>query len=194
MKRQIGLAMAIPGFGIILIGLFLYVHDRAQAPSNESVQAYPTSSITSMLITSPSFKNNEFIPDKFTCAGGDINPELDISNVPPEAKGLALIMDDPDAPGGTFTHWTIWNIDPKTTVIKEESIPPGSTEGTTGFGQVGYGGPCPPQGKPHHYNFTFYAINSLLDLPAGSSRDDLEKEIGQHLIEKVVFTGLYQKK
>ena len=185
-----------------------------------------------MLITSPSFLNSQPIPKKFTCdgstplvpsdveglttGGGNINPELQIPNVPGEAKSLALIVDDPDATGGrTFTHWLLWNIDPKTTLIKEESKPPGlsadsafvatsakeaapakaeSVEGKTDFGRIGYGGPCPPPGsKPHRYFFKLYALNAVLDLPEGASKTELESEISKHLIEKAELIGLYQR-
>ena len=149
-----------------------------------------------MLLTSPSFENNTHIPSKFTCDGGGINPELQIQNVPAEAKSLALIIDDPDATRGvTFTHWLVWNINPRTTIIKEESIPPDSTEGVNDFGKVGYGGPCPPAsaGKPHRYFFKLYALDSALDLKIGSTKIKLEDEIKKHLVEKTELVGLYQR-
>jgi len=144
-----------------------------------------------MIISSPSFQNEESIPQKYTCDGGDINPELQIQNVPSGAKSLALIFDDPDAPGGTFTHWTVWNIDPKTTVVKEESVPPGSTEGITSFGRVGYGGPCPPRGKPHRYFFKLYALDAVLSIAPGAPVQSLRDEIAKHRLEETEFTGIY---
>ena len=146
-----------------------------------------------MLLTSPSFNHNEKIPPKFTCDGPSINPELHILNVPDEAKSLALIMDDPDAPGRTFTHWLVWNIDPKTTIIKQESKPPGSIEGQTDFGRTGYGGPCPPSGT-HRYFFKLYALGAILNLSEGSDKKTLEQEIQEHLIEKAELVGLYSRK
>ncbi|MEK9180287.1 MAG: YbhB/YbcL family Raf kinase inhibitor-like protein [Patescibacteria group bacterium] len=180
-----------------------------------------------MILTSPSFENNGFIPEKFTCdgstslttggstsappelveglttGGGDINPELHIQNVPDDAKSLALIVDDPDAPGRTFVHWLVWNIDPKTEFIKEESSPPGlpaeaggtkvgAVEGKTDFGAIGYGGPCPPQGV-HRYFFKLYALDATLNLPAGSDKRALEAEIEKHLITQTELVGLYQR-
>ena len=205
MKKYLALAAALPSLGIILIVGFLYFHDRTQNIQIEKIAPNNTSS-TSMLLTSPSFKHNEFIPAKFTCdgfdtfdrlsagklttSGGDMNPELVIANVPAEAKSLALIMDDPDAPGGTFTHWTVWNIDPLAQFIKEESTPPKSIEGITDFGRIGYGGPCPPSGT-HHYHFKLYALDATLDLPEDASRSNLEKEIQKHLIEQTELVGLY---
>ncbi|MBU6500840.1 MAG: YbhB/YbcL family Raf kinase inhibitor-like protein [Patescibacteria group bacterium] len=146
-----------------------------------------------MILTSPSFNNDADIPTKFTCDGGDINPELHVQNVPEEAKSLALIMDDPDATRGrSFTHWLVWNINPETTLIKQESVPPGSVEGKNDFPAVGYGGPCPPQGSaPHHYHFKLYALDEMLDLPSGSSKSLLEAEIDKHLITQAELVGLY---
>lgn len=146
-----------------------------------------------MILTSPSFENNGFIPSKFTCDGGDINPELHIQNVPGGTKSLALVMDDPDAPGRTFTHWLVWNINPETTLIKEESSASESSEGATDFDRVGYGGPCPPSGVPHRYFFKLYALDVILELRAGAIKNELEKEINKHLIAKAELVGLYKR-
>ncbi len=146
-----------------------------------------------MILTSPSFNNNELIPQKFTCEGGDVNPELRIENVPEGAKSLALIMDDPDATGGrTFTHWLIWNIDPKTALIKEGSRPLESVGGKNDFPRIGYGGPCPPRGsKPHRYFFKLYALSKVLDLKEGASKGALESEIKKYLIAQTELVGLF---
>ncbi|MBI5220610.1 MAG: YbhB/YbcL family Raf kinase inhibitor-like protein [Candidatus Liptonbacteria bacterium] len=146
-----------------------------------------------MFITSPAFNNQETIPRKFTCSGGDINPELQIQNVPTGAKSLVLIVDDPDAPGGIFTHWTIWNIGSKTTVVKEESKPPSAVEGTTDFGRIGWGGPCPPPGTPHRYFFRLYAVDTLLDLPAGASRKQLEHAMEGHVLQAAELMGIFSR-
>jgi Raf kinase inhibitor-like YbhB/YbcL family protein len=146
-----------------------------------------------MIITSPSFDDNAHIPIKFTCDGGDFNPELTIQNVPAEAKSLALILHDPDAPlSGGFTHWVVWNIDPQTVTIKEESTPPGSMEGINGSGIVGYMGPCPPSGA-HHYIFSLYALDDVLDLPEETTAKVLEKEMVDHIVAKAEIIGLYQR-
>lgn len=149
--------------------------------------------LPNMLLTSSSFNDKESIPKKFTCDGYDINPELLISNVPAEARSLALIVDDPDAKSGTFTHWTVWNIDPGTTFIKEESKPPGSVEGVTGFGRNGYGGPCPPNGT-HRYFFKLFALNAKLDLPETAKREELERAIGDHKLAETQLMGIYTRK
>ncbi len=148
-----------------------------------------------MLLTSPQFNNNADIPQKFTCDGGDINPELQIHNVPEGAESLALIVDDSDATrGGSFTHWLVWNISPGTTSIKQESVPPGAIEGTNDFPNLGYGGPCPPKGSaPHHYHFKLYALDAKLDLPQGSEKSGLEAEISKHLLSQTELIGLYNR-
>jgi len=146
-----------------------------------------------MFITSPSFEDGAPIPKKFTCDGGDVNPELQIQNVPSEAKSLALILHDPDAPiPGGFTHWVVWNIDPDITLIKQESIPRGGTEGKNGSGTKGYIGPCPPSGK-HHYHFQLYALDAMLALSDGSSETELRAEIAQHTLEMAELIGWYAR-
>lgn len=105
-----------------------------------------------MIIKSPDFKNNQRIPSRFTCDGKDINPTLVFEDIPKNSKSLVLIVDDPDAPMGTWVHWTLWNIPKDTKIIEENSKPKGAIEGITSFGKPGYGGPCPPNGV-HRYFF-----------------------------------------
>ncbi|MBI4086103.1 MAG: YbhB/YbcL family Raf kinase inhibitor-like protein [Candidatus Liptonbacteria bacterium] len=146
-----------------------------------------------MTITSPSFRENGSIPKKFTCQGENINPELRFGGAPEEAKSLALIMHDPDAPmPGGFTHWVMWNIEPLTTAIKENSAPPGASEGKNGAGKTGYIGPCPPSGT-HRYFFKLYALDAVLNLPAGADKNSLEAEINKHLLAEAEIIGLYQR-
>ncbi len=146
-----------------------------------------------MIITSSAFDDGGMIPRKFTCEGGDMNPELLIQNVPAEAQCLVLILHDPDAPvSGGFTHWTVWNIDPQTAIIKEESIPPGSVEGTNDASRVGYFGPCPPPGaEAHRYHFQLYALDVVLNLPAGAPSTALRKEVAKHTIATAELVGRY---
>lgn len=146
-----------------------------------------------MVLTSPSFENEGMIPTKFTCEGGNMNPELQVQNVPEDAKSLALILHDPDAPiAGGFTHWVVWNISPKTMVIKEESTPPKSVEGRNGGGRTGYTGPCPPLGT-HRYEFYLYALNDMLDLPTTAGRQELEDAMEEHIVAKTMLVGTYRK-
>lgn len=145
-----------------------------------------------MILTSPSFENGGMIPKKFTCDGGDINPELHIGNVPAGAKSLALIMHDPDAPlAGGFTHWVLWNIAPGTAVIKQESIPPGAREGMSS-GAPGYKGPCPHKGT-HHYEFHLYALDAALELSASADKTGLTAAMQGHIIEEAELVGLYAR-
>lgn len=148
-----------------------------------------------MLLTSPSFDSGKEIPAKFTCAGGNINPELHIQNTPEKALSLALIVDDPDAPGGSFTHWIVWNINPATEIIKQESIPPGSSEGMNDLGTKGYTGPCPPIGKPHRYFFKLYAldIKTLPKFENPPSKDKFQEAIQEHIVEKTELVGLFRR-
>ncbi len=141
-------------------------------------------------LTSPVFANKQPIPLLYTCKGENKRPPLAISKVPINAKSLAIVMRDPDAVNGEWTHWTIWNISPATTVINESDFLPGAIEGTTSFGKSGYGGPCPPAGTGvHHYNFDLYALDSLIDLPATSDKAQLEATIKPHIIEKTSLIG-----
>jgi len=148
-----------------------------------------------MILTSSAFKNNESIPRKHTCDGGDINPELLIQYVPEGTESLALIVDDPDAPNGTFVHWLVFNVASKTTSVKEESVPAGSIEGMTSFGKIGYGGPCPPQGKPHRYFFKLYALDvpRLPEFGTLPNKATLEAAMKGHIIESAELIGLYKR-
>lgn len=146
-----------------------------------------------MQIKSSAFKNEESIPEKYTCDSENINPPLQFSDVPERAKSLVLIVDDPDAPAGTWVHWTIWNIDPQTTEIVENSVPEGAVEGMTDFGTTGYGGPCPPSGV-HRYFFKLYALDSEIELPSGVKLEELEEAMAGQVIAKAQLMGTYSKK
>lgn len=171
---------------IIVLGGFVLVHNLVVILANRTQKQ-------TMLITSPAFNHNEFIPAKYTCDGGDANPELRFAGVPENARALALIMDDPDAPVGTFTHWLVWNIDPGTTVIAEHSVPERAVEGLSGANKVGYIGPCPPSGT-HRYFFKLYALDAPLALSRGAGKGELETEIQKHLLSKAELVGLYERK
>lgn len=146
-----------------------------------------------MKVFSSAFRNGEMIPAKYTCQGENINPLLRWEEVPAEAKSLVLIADDPDAPAGTWVHWLVWNINPKTGEIKEGETPSGAVLGTTSFGSLGYGGPCPPSGV-HRYFFKLYAVDEKLTLEKGAGIDKLEKAIEGHILDKAVLMGRYQRK
>jgi hypothetical protein len=146
-----------------------------------------------LTLKSPTFEDKESIPDKYTCEGENVNPPLEIYNVPEETKSLALIVDDPDATGGgTFDHWIIWNIKPQVSKIEEGKLPEGAVEGVNNFGNINYGGPCPPQGNsPHRYMFKLYALDKEIEIAPGSSKDELESAMDDHIIESTTLTGYY---
>ena len=144
-----------------------------------------------MKITSSAFQQGANIPSKFSCDGADTSPPLQIQEIPPEAKSLVLIVDDPDALSGLFTHWIAWNISPQTSMIAEGSAPKG-TRGTNDFGKSGYGGPCPPSGT-HRYFFKIYALDQELNLAAGSKRAQLDSAMKGHVIAQGELMGRYSR-
>ena len=146
-----------------------------------------------MKIESPAFKNNERIPSEYTCDGKNINPALKISEIPKNTVSLALIVEDPDAPGGTWIHWTVFNINPDTSQIPENSVPERAIEGVTDFGKPGYGGPCPPSGS-HRYFFELYALDSIIKLDSSASADDIKKAMEGHMLGSAELVGLYSRK
>lgn len=143
-------------------------------------------------ITSSAFHEGGHIPSKFTCDGSDASPPLQITGVPSEAKSLALIADDPDAPGGLFTHWLIWNIPPQTNSIAEGGAPKG-VHGTNDFGKSGYKGPCPPPGT-HRYSFKIFALDRELDLRALAKRSQVDAAMKGHVIAQGELVGRYARK
>jgi len=140
-------------------------------------------------VSSSAFENNKLIPAKYTCDGANVNPPLTIEGVPDGAKSLVLIVDDPDAPMGTFDHWVVWNI-PPTSKIEENAVP--GTEGVNDYRKRSYGGPCPPYGT-HRYFFKVYALDTKLDLSPNSRKKDVEKAMQGHVLAKGELIGLYRR-
>ena len=145
-----------------------------------------------MKITSSAFNEGGNIPSKFTCDGSDTSPPLQLTSVPPGAKSLVLIADDPDAPGGLFTHWLLWNIPPQTNSISEGTAPKG-VHGTNDFGKSGYKGPCPPPGT-HRYSFKVFALDRELDLRSGAKRRQVDAAMKGHVIAQAELVGRYSRK
>ena len=149
----------------------------------------------SFAIDSTAFAPGGTIPAVHTCSGKDISPPLNWSHIPAGTKSLALIVDDPDAPAGDFVHWVIFNLPADGTGLPEGishgALPSGAVEGKNGFGRSGYGGPCPPAGKPHRYVFTLYAVDTRLLLPAGTVKDRLMAAMAGHLIARTELTGKF---
>jgi Raf kinase inhibitor-like YbhB/YbcL family protein len=143
-----------------------------------------------MKLTSQAFTNDGKIPDKYTMYGDNLIPPLHLDDVPEAARSLALLLDDPDAPNGTFNHWVLFNMDPRTQDIKEGSVPAKAMQGRNDFGVAEYGGPKPPSGE-HHYLFKAYALDTVLQLSSGARRQDLEKEIKGHVLDSATLVGKY---
>lgn len=143
------------------------------------------------------FEAQQPIPAKYTCDGENISPPLKFFQVSPKAKSLVLIVDDPDAPRGTFDHWIVWNLPPNLKELTEGAeelsrLSPAPGQGVNGFQKTFYQGPCPPAGKPHHYHFKLYALDVLLSLPEGSTKKEVEEAMDGHILEKAELVGTYQ--
>ncbi len=144
-----------------------------------------------MNISSSAFRNGEGIPKKFTCESQDRSPELSVADVPDGTKSIAIIMDDPDAPMGTWVHWVVWGIPPLTRKIAEGARI--GVDGMNSFRKTGYGGPCPPPGKPHRYFFKVYALDSSLDLQPGSDKAALLSAMEGHVLAEAELMGTYRR-
>ncbi len=145
-----------------------------------------------MNITSPAFKNKDRIPERYTCDGINVNPPLSIYDVPKDAKSLALILEDLDAPFGIFIHWIVYNIDSNTTKIKENSVPKGARLIINDLKKLSYGGPCPPSGI-HRYVFNLYALNTKLVLQSDIKIDEFKKILKEHTVVKANYVGVYNR-
>lgn len=162
-------------------------------PATTGTVAESQEVVSVLKLSSPAFQNNAVIPQKFTCEGADVNPELRVEGVPSNAKSLVLIMDDPDAPAKVWEHWTLINIPPVTAVIAENSVPEGATQLANDFRRVEWGGPCPPPGKVHRYQFRLYALDTTLSLGSSARKSDVEKAMKGHVIEAAVLVGTYKR-
>ena len=156
---------------------------------SEKVSGPPPAAPERMALSSPAFAGGAAIPRRFTCDGDNVSPPLRWSSPPAGTRSLALLMEDPDAPGGMFVHWTVWGLAP---TVKR--LAPGTSlprVGTNSFGDRGYGGPCPPHGQTHRYVFTVYALRSPLALPAGAEPGDVRAAIAKSAVARGQLTGRY---
>jgi Raf kinase inhibitor-like YbhB/YbcL family protein len=152
----------------------------------------------SIQVTSAVFEEGQPIPKKYTCEGPDVSPPLEWTGVPDGAKSLVLICDDPDAPMGTWVHWVLFNLPADTTglaenVEKKATLENGTRQGVSDFKRPGYGGPCPPPGKPHRYFFKLYALDTMLDLGEGARKKDVEKEMKGRILAQGQLMGTYKR-
>lgn len=143
-------------------------------------------------LISSAFKDGDPIPPAYTCKGQNINPPLNILNIPGDTRSLALIMHDPDAVSGDFVHWLVWDISTAVDIISPNSVPVGAIQGQNGAGKDNYMGPCPPSGSgTHHYIFELYALDSTLGVPKGATRESLQKAMEGHILAQTTLTGLF---
>lgn len=143
----------------------------------------------SIQLTSSAFQDGERIPVQYTCDGANISPSLTWAEIPPAARSLALIVSDPDAPSGDWTHWVLFDLEPRL-----PGLPEGTQIGISGknnFGKQGWGGPCPPAGKAHRYIFRLYALDTMLGLKAGAARKDMEQAMQGHILAQGELMGMY---
>jgi Raf kinase inhibitor-like YbhB/YbcL family protein len=151
----------------------------------------------SFVLETKAFPKGGEIPSRYTCSGENISPALSWNGAPQETKSFALIVDDPDAPSGTFTHWIVYDLPAGASQLPENVSAAddlsGGRQGRNDFRRAGYGGPCPPPGKPHRYFFKLYALNATLDLPAGASRRDVEAAMRGKVIAQAELMGKFAR-
>ena len=176
---------------ILVLCLIVSFHISSQTKSNNKKME--------IKLFSSAFKQGNFIPAKFSCEGANISPQLHWSNAPKDVKSFALIVDDPDAPGGDFVHWVIYNVPGNLNELHEDvtpsrNIPDEVKLGTNGFGRISYGGPCPPAGKPHRYFFKIYALDTVLHhLESGATKQELLSAMNNHILAEGHLMGKYQR-
>jgi Raf kinase inhibitor-like YbhB/YbcL family protein len=187
-KRLVRIALGMAVVTLLCIGTAwaLLQNGRADIAGNTTV--------ASMTVASSSFKNGGAIPARFSCDGANVSPDIQWSTPPAGTKSIAIVVDDSDTPL-LFTHWLAYDIPASTHDIPEGASTPSTrlvhaAEGTNNFGDVGYGGPCPPSGT-HHYNFRIYALDVDLTLPPGQNKDQLADAVQGHILAKGLITGVF---
>lgn len=171
-----------------IIGLCLILCVRTSARAAQD---------SSLTLTSPAFQNGGAIPERYTCSGRNESPELAWIGVPGRTRSFVLILDDPDAPIGTFTHWVAYNLSPTAKVLPEGmatlTAAGNGDQGLNGSGEIGYMGPCPPPGKLHHYHFRLYALDEKVDLKAGATAQQVEAVMKGHVLAQTELVGVFQR-
>lgn len=188
-------------FGLFSASLLILISLAAfccAQPAPPEEKALPDGDKVLFTISSSAFVAGENIPATYTCDGQNISPPLAWGDDPPGTASFALILEDPDAPVKNFTHWVIFNLPPDTpglpeAVTKDTRLASGALQGKNGAGTIGYFGPCPPRGSPHHYRFTIYALDKSLDLTAGATKGQVLEAIEGHILAQSQFVGLYQR-
>lgn len=170
--------------------------EQASAPGRGSAPAASYGGARNMQVSTKSFSAGGEIPKRYTCDGADVSPQLSWGEAPSGAKSIALIADDPDAPRGTWTHWVLYDLPPRTLELAEDvrkldQLPGGGSQGRNDFGKTGYNGPCPPPGKPHRYFFRVFALDKALGLKPGASRKEVEGAMQGHVLAQGEVMGRY---
>jgi Raf kinase inhibitor-like YbhB/YbcL family protein len=172
----------------VAVGLILIAPSRTIATADSDA---------TLALTSPAFGNLGRIPERFSCLGDSKSPALKWTGVPDGTRSFALIVEDPDAPIGTFVHWVVYNLSSNSTALPEgvsPQAPVGNGEqGTNGGGSIGYMGPCPPAGAPHHYHFRLFALDQKLALKAGATAQDVEAAMKGHVLGSAELVGIFQR-
>ena len=172
--------------------------DFAATAARAAVAAPPQRHEAAMQVTSKLISPGAEFPKRNSCQGEDLSPQLAWSGAPATTQSFALILDDPDAPSGTFTHWLVWNLPAATTELAENvpktpQVPGGGAQGRNDFGKIGYGGPCPPPGKPHRYYFRLFALDSTLAVKPGAGRHELERAMEGHILARGELMGRFAR-
>ena len=183
------------GRGVTIASFFYFVAALAMA----DCCAAEKNQTDTMQLTSAAFAEGAAIPAKYTCDEKNVSPPLKWNAVPPATKSLVLIADDPDAPVGTWVHWVLFDLPAGTSELQEDQpktqyLPGGAKQGLNDFRTLGYGGPCPPPGKPHRYFFKLYALNTQLELKAGARKKDVEHAMANHILAQTQLMGTYKRK
>ena len=172
--------------------------DLAARPERAALPHHFVKAEAAMQVKSISISAGGEIPKRETCQGADLSPQLAWSGAPANPQSFALILDDPDAPGGTFTHWLVWNIPAAAQELPENlpkiaQLPGGASQGRNDFGNIGYGGPCPPPGKAHRYYFRLFALDTALNLKPGAGRRELERAMEGHILARGELMGRFAR-
>ncbi len=186
-----------------LMLIFLFLFNCQGSNQHKGLSGRQTSqpkeeAAMSLKIYSPAFDHGQRIPVKYTCDGPDLSPPLRWENLPEGTRSLVLICDDPDAPMGTWVHWVAYGISPELNGLDEhvpptETVEAGFRQGQNSWGRLGYGGPCPPKGKPHRYFFKLFAVDIPTDWEAGLTKEEVEKRIDGHTLARAEWMGIYQR-
>jgi Raf kinase inhibitor-like YbhB/YbcL family protein len=178
---------------LLLLLFFCSATCNACKSGSGQLSAAPGVTVGSLTVTSSSFPSNGAIPVDYTCDGADRSPEIILSAPPAGTRGLVIVADDPDAPGGTFTHWIAYNLRPDVRALPEGGDPAafGGVIGTNDFNRPGYAGPCPPKRELHHYFFRVFALNTLLDIKPNPTRDLLDSAMNGHVLAEGALMGVF---